>query len=261
MAELDSGPRNDPGGQTAASEAKKGVLARMAGVFVEPQATFEEISNSAAEPHPTEPGKTANRSKWWVPFLVSVVISALTVAITYPMVIAPMQAEAIRASVLERGGTVEQAEQIIDQMGSVGMPLAVVGAALVMAIFFFITVALIHLLMRMMGGKGKFAHGLSVAAYAGLISALGAIVKLPIMISQKTMQVELGPTLLMPGLEPSDRLFRFLMSFDVFMIWWAVVMIVGMAVGYRVSRGKSAISVVTVWVLLALLALLAPTGG
>lgn len=261
MSELDRGPRNDAPAQTAEPAAKRGLIGRIVGVFIEPQAAFEDIAKSAAEPHPTESGRTVNRSKWWVPLLISIAVTVLSVAITYPTVIAPMQAEAIRASVLERGGTVEQAEQIIDQMGAIGMPAAILGGAIVMVIFFFITVGLIHLLMRMVGGKGKFAHALSVSAYAGLITVLGSLVKLPIMITQKTMQVELGPTLLLPALEPSDRLYRFLMSFDVFMIWWAVVAIIGMAVGYRVSRAKSAIGVVIVCVLLALLALLAPTGG
>jgi hypothetical protein len=94
-----------------------------------------------------------------------------------------------------------------------------------------------------------------------IVSVIGTIVKFPIMVSKKTMMPELGPTLLLPDLQPSDRLFKFLYTgFDVFTIWWMIVLILGLSVGYRVSRGKSVAVVVVLWALMSVFVMLIPGG-
>ena len=80
------------------------------------------------------------------------------------------------------------------------------------------------------------------------------------MIAKSSMIVETGPSLFFKNLEPSDRLFKFLSSFDIFTIWWMVVMLVALAVAYRVSKGKAAVAVVLLWILLIVIATFTPGG-
>ncbi len=240
--------------------AGSGIKSWITGVFMDPGATFQSIADSVERPHPTDPSKTKDMSKWWLPILITIVVGIGIALYTVPTFIAPMQADLIREAVMERGGAAADAEQAIKMSGAMMVPMSLVGVAVGTFLIVFAAAGVVHLLMKMVGGKGRFRHARAVVAWSMLITTLGSLIKLPLMIAKSKMIVETGPSLFFKNLEPSDRLFKFLSSFDIFTIWWMVVMLVALAVAYRVPKGKAAVAVAILWILMILITTFTPGG-
>lgn len=256
------------GGGSVGSGADRGaekhgsVWTRMGGVFYSPQQASEDIRAAAARPDASKKSGFTDVSRWWVPLTAFVLVSILVTAATLPKLVLPEQVEAVRSSVVERGGTAEQADRAVEMSRKFALPMAVISTAVGMFIFAFLVAGVLHLFMTMFGGKGNYKQALAVFSYSLLIPALGSLVKLPMMLARKTLYVETGPTLFFRGLEPSDTLYKFLSGLEVFTLWQLAVLTIGLAVGYRISRGKAGTIVVALWVAaLALTARFIPTGG
>lgn len=249
---------------TAAPEPESGsaggVGGWIGGVFLDPRATFEKIANSTERPHPTQPGKAKDMSRWWLPLVITIVVGIAVALYTVPRFIGPMQYDAIRESVMERGGTEEQVQQAIEMSSAMMVPMSLVGVIAVTVIILFLTAGVAHLLMKMLGGKGRFRVARAVVAWSMLVTTLGSIIKLPLMMVKDSMFVETSPTLFFVDLDPSDRLYRFLTTLDIFTLWWLVLLVIGLAVGYRTSHGKSAVAVVVLWILMVLITVFTPGG-
>jgi len=239
---------------------KGGVGSWIVGVFTSPGATFASIAEKLERPHPKDPAKTKDMSKWWLPVLIAIVIAVGLAFYTIPNFVAPMQAEAVREAVMARGGTEADVQQALGVSGAMMLPMGIVGIIIVTIIIVFLMALILHLLMKMLGGKGRFRHARAVVAWAMLISTLGSLLKLPLMIAKDTAIVETGPSLFFKSLEPSDTLFKLLSGFDIFTIWGMAVTAIGAAVVYRVSTGKAWVAVAILWILVILLMTLSPGG-
>jgi hypothetical protein len=242
------------------SGSQSGVGGWIGGVFLDPRATFEKIADSTERPHPTKPGKTKDMSRWWLPLIITIIVGIVVALYTVPKFVGPMQYEAIRESVMERGGTEEQVQQAISMTSAMLVPMSLVGVIVMSVVILFIAAGIAHLLMKMTGGKGRFRVARAVVAWSMLVTTLGSIVKLPLMVVKDSMFVETSPTLFFANLEPSDRLYRFLTTLDIFTLWWLVLLVVGLAVGYRTSYGKSTVAVVFLWILTVLITVFTPGG-
>jgi hypothetical protein len=239
---------------------RSGVGGWISGVFLDPSSTFKAIAESVERPHPTEPGRTKDMSKWWLPIIISIIITIGITLYTVPKFVAPMQADAIREAVMERGGTEADVEQAMSVSGAMMVPMSLVGVVVGTFLIVFIAAGIAHLLMKMVGGRGLFRHSRAVVSWSLLISTLGSLIKLPLMIARDSMIVETSPTLLIPSLEPSDKLFKLLSSFDIFTIWWMVVMLIGLAIAYRTSKGKAAVAIAIMWIIMIVIAVFTPGG-
>ncbi len=228
--------------------ARSGIAGWITGVFMDPGTTFRGIADSVERTSPTDPNKTKDMSKWWLPVLITIVVTIGIALYTVPAFVAPMLGDGIREAVMERGGTEADVQQALPMVLFFLKAVAIVLPVIIL----FIAAGVVHLIMKMVGGKGRFRHARAVVAWSMLITTLGDLVRLPIMIAKSSMIVETGPSLFFKNLESSNRLFKFLSGFDIFIIWWMVVMIVALAVVYRVSRGKSAVAVAVLWILLIL---------
>jgi len=240
--------------------ARNGVGGWISGVFLDPTSTFKAVAESTQRPHPTEPGRTKDMSKWWLPVLITIIITIGITLYTVPTFVAPMQADAIREAVMERGGTEADVERATAMSGAMMVPMSLVGVVVGTFAIVFVAAGIAHLLMKMVGGKGLFRHARAVVAWSLLISTLGSLVKLPLMIARKSMIVETSPSLFFRDLEPSDKLFKFLNSFDVFTIWWMVVLLIGLAIAYRTSKGKAAVAIAIMWIIMIVVAVFTPGG-
>jgi hypothetical protein len=249
------------GTETATSVQKPNPWGWMFGVIVDPVNTFTQIVSRTSEPHPKDPAKTKDGTKWWIPVIVAAIAAVAVTLWIVPNIVVPMQRQMVSEMIFEQGGTDADVDRAMSVASKVALPSGIVGAGIQTFLMLFVTAGVLHLLMKMLGGKGSFRNGRAVVAYSMIVSVIGTIVKFPIMVSKKTMMPELGPTLLLPDLQPSDRLFKFLYTgFDVFTIWWMIVLILGLSVGYRVSRGKSVAVVVVLWALMSVFVMLIPGG-
>jgi hypothetical protein len=251
-----------PGGDTpsATGESKGGFWSWVVGIFTEPTATFDSISQVIAVPDPTESGKTKDKSKWWIAIVIFAVILAITTA--YVM-LSPQGAEMMREQMLEAGVPAESLDETVQMARTVGLPVQIVAIVIFVFVIAFIGAAIIHLFSKMFGGKGLFRHARAIACWGLLIPALGTLVKIPIMAVTGKMMVETSPSIFFSGLEPGDTLFKFLNAgFDVFVIWETVVVLLGVAVMYRLTKGKAAAVALLSWAIAtAVLTFLVPQGG
>jgi hypothetical protein len=243
-------PGNERAGESAQPGGKpRGVGAWIAGVFTDPKGTFGEIAGVMELPHPTDPAKTKDGSRWWIPFVIALVVSAAISAYTVPNIVIPKQMETTREMMIEQGATGADIDRAMEMSAAVGVPLGIVGVVIVTVIIFFVAAGLTHLFAKMVGGKGRFRHARAITAYAMMITTLGSLVKLPMMIKQQTMVVSTGPAILLGDVEPTDKLFLFLNSgFDIFTLWSLAVTLIGVTFLYRLSMGKSAVAVILLWV-------------
>jgi len=259
MSELNQGTEHPVGALDEPAPMSLGE--RLLGIFTDPGNTFSAICSLVSVPRPGEPGKTSDKSKWWIPVLIAAVVAVAVAAYTVPNIVMPEQHATIREMVIESGGAPADADRAIQMSSAIGVPMAVFGAAAGTFVMLFAFAGVLHLVMRLVGGKGRFRHARAIVGYSMLVGTLGSLIKLPLMIARKTLFVETSPTILFRSLEPSDRLYRILSGFDVFTIWWVVLLFIGLSIGYRVSRGKAAVAVVVLWLILVLIGAFMPQGG
>ena len=96
-----------------------------------------------------------------------------------------------------------------------------------------------------MGGEARFKQLFSVATYTWFIPMLGGIAVLPLIISKGDLTAGLNLGLLAPGLE-GGFLSRFLTSVNIFSLWGAVVLGIGMSKLYPERSAKSASIIILV---------------
>lgn len=243
--------------------AQGGVGSWIAGMFVDPRGAFESIAARTHMPHPKDPLKTKDRTRWLIPVLIlGVIYIVMTVMIIVPYVAGPQQEQAIRSALMDRGGTEAQVQQAMAQAAPFLLPFSIVGVAIQVLIMLFLTAGLVHLLMKMLGAKGTFRGARAIVAWSLLVSALGTVIKLPFMKMKESLYgAETGLAIFFKNLEPTDKLYRVLFTgFDVFMIWWVVVLGIGMSVAYKTSKGKAATAAIIIWVLMTVLSMFGPGG-
>ena len=85
----------------------------------------------------------------------------------------------------------------------------------------------------LMGGTATFKQILSVVAHSQIIMALSLFVSMPINYMKGTMTGATSLSVLAPMLDEGSFLARFLGMIDIFMVWYVVVLSIGLAVLYR----------------------------
>ena len=121
-----------------------------------------------------------------------------------------------------------------------------IGLALLSGLYFLVFNAVL-------GGTASFKQVMAVSAHSSVISALGAVIAAPVQYLQGTA-TPTGPftlAVLLPMLDDTSFLARFLAFIDVFAIWGTIVTAIGLSVLYRRKTGNIALG------LLALVALFA----
>jgi hypothetical protein len=103
-----------------------------------------------------------------------------------------------------------------------------------------------------MGGRASFKQLFAVVAHAGVISALGWIFVMPLNYLRETMSSPTNLGALAPGLDEGSFIVHLLGTVDLFLIWWVVVLGIGLAVLYRRRTQPVVISLFAVYAVIAL---------
>lgn len=123
-------------------------------------------------------------------------------------------------------------------LGGLGMVLGVLVGA-----------AILHGLALVVGGRSGFRKLFCLYAYAWIIPAVGAVVKLPLVFARQSIDVRSSLALLTPGIAFDSPVGVMLNSVDLFYVW----MLAATAIGYNVLTGlgikKSAAIVVGLYLL------------
>lgn len=219
--------------ETQTESQNLGLIARILNVFVSPSKTFHSLSAKA---------------DWVTPLLVSLVVVGVASLALNDIAIDQQIAKMKKNPNLSE----QQLENALEQLASakkapmkyLNTGFGVAGGA---AIFFLVGLVFWGLGNLILGEKQAYLKVLSAYGYAALISVPETIVKLPLMVSRHTMDVQAGLALGFARNDTSPWLYSLVSKVDIFTIWQLVVLSIGMAVLYRSKTGTAAALVFTVW--------------
>ena len=227
---------------TPAPERTPGLLSRIGGVIFSPRETFERML-----PRPTVVGV--------------LLVSGLVIGLAQGL---PQLTERGREAALQvqiertesfTGQPVTdeqyaQMERMLPITTYTTMVFAPIGLAFGTLLFTGIYFMLFNVVL---GGAATFKQVFSVVAHASVITALGAVVSAPIQYLQGTAD-PMGPftlAALLPMLDETSFLARFLAFLGVFTIWGTVVTAIGLSVLYRRKTGNIVMALLAVTAIFA----------
>jgi hypothetical protein len=116
---------------------------------------------------------------------------------------------------------------------------------------------------RLAGAGGTFTQVLSVVAHAGVILMLRDVIATPIIYARETLANPATFGLFFTVLDEASPIARFLGVLDLFVVWWIVVLAIGMSVLYGRPARRLAVIFAGVYVLLAVVVtvVMMVTGG
>jgi hypothetical protein len=207
------------------------LLARIVQVFVAPAKLFDALRD---------------RPVWLDAIFITIAVGLL-IQFMIP-------AELFRAEVmggLPADATAEQieaTENSLPFLKGMGWVMTVVGPFL----FFALIAGVLKLVYSvLLGGTASFKQLYSATVHAQIISAVGALVTLPLILSTGNLRSALSLQLLVPGLDNDGWLFGFLNGLNLFGLWTMVVLGIGVSRIYpKVSAGNAIAFLVGMYVLL-----------
>jgi hypothetical protein len=109
----------------------------------------------------------------------------------------------------------------------------------------------------------SFGQVMAVTTHAGVILALRQVIAAPVGYLRESTSSATSLGTWFPTLDQASPVARFLGAMDLFVIWWAIVLAIGVAVLYRRRARTVAATFVGVYAALALLLAIAMavTGG
>ena len=113
------------------------------------------------------------------------------------------------------------------------------------------------------GGGATYRQVLAVVAHAGVILMLRQLVATPIVYARETLASPTTFSLFFTMLDETSPLARFFGIVDLFVIWWVVVLAIGMSTLYRQPARRLALAFMGTYVALAVILTItmALTGG
>ena len=215
------------------------VFARFIGIITSPRATF---------------GSVVAYPKWLVMYLLTAVIMAIFAAL-------PMTTEAGQQAVLEQQVSSMEAfgfevnDQMYDQMQArAGFAAYQTGGSMlvVMTIWWAILAGILWAVFNAaMGGDAKYKQVLAVLIHSGVISAVGQVFTGTINYFRGAVTSATSLSAILPIFEDDSFMGRLAGAIDLFVIWWLIVLAMGLAVLYRRKTQPIAITLFAVYAVIA----------
>ena len=222
----------------------QGLLARIVGVFFSPEETFRGV---------------VARPRWLGVMAITLVIGA---ACQYVILSSPELQDAIIdqqvRAMNSQGGASEQ--QIAGVERFIGMlPVIYTVATFFLGPLFVAAIAgiLVGVFTTLMGGQGTFKQMYAVLTHSGLISMLSGVFSAALVLSGvpptgvRPPGANLG--IFVPMLEDTAFVSVMLRTLDIFLLWWLVVLAIGIGVLYKRRPGGIATTLIGIYVVIALL--------
>jgi hypothetical protein len=197
------------------------VFARFIGIITAPRATFASVVA-----HP----------KWFGMWALTAVIMAFGAAL-------PMTTEAGKQAALDQSVSQQEAMgfQVSDEAyegmrkGMAVMPYVTAGGIVVGGLVMSLLVAgiLWAIFNAAMGGDATYKQILAIGIHAGVISALGQMFTGPINYFRGAVTSATSLGALLPMLDDQSFAGRLAGMLDIFIVWWLLVLAMGLAVLYR----------------------------
>jgi len=226
-----------------ATPPSPGLLGRFIGVITSPRATFEAVA----------------RDPRWLGMAGLVLLVTLAPATWFQMTDIGRQAaldQAVRAT--EAFG-ITVTDQMYDQMAKATLDapawrtlLGMGIGALVSPVVWAAIAGLLFALMTVMGGNARFKQVFAVTVHSSAVSALGGLFATPINYLRETTTGVTNLAVFFPMLPEGGFLARLLGTVDLFLVWWVLVLAIGLAVLYRRKTAGVAIALFSIYAVIAI---------
>jgi hypothetical protein len=139
----------------------------------------------------------------------------------------------------------EMKDQILTNMeAQAGSPLQyvqiVVGILVVVLVPVFFVAAIFLLTGNfILGGGSNYKTMLAVYAWGLMVAVPEAIIKIPMILINKTIHIYTSLAILFDTSEADTALFKFANAVDIFSLWRVALWAIGFGIAYKFSKGKS----------------------
>jgi hypothetical protein len=141
-----------------------------------------------------------------------------------------------------------------EEMSRNGVGYAVARAITAGPVLAVAAAALIYTLFTKVGaGEATYQQALSVTSHAGVILALRDLISAPLNYMRETLSSPTTMTVFVPMLDEASPAARFFGAIDLFVVWWLLVLAIGVAVLYRRPARATAAAFVGAYVGFAVL--------
>jgi len=220
--------------------APKSLVARIIGIIFSPKETFQSV---VASP------------KWFGMLAASIVLAAIfaSLPLTTP---GGKQAWLDKQIETRRAFGQQTDDNVYAQLEKVQpfLPYITAGSVLVITpIIALIFAGIVFAVLNAgLGGEASFKQVFSVTVHAGVISVLGAVFGGTVNYFRERLDSLTTLGNLLPMLPEKSFLANFLGAIDVFLIWWLVVLAIGLAVLYRRRTQPIAITLLSLYGVIAI---------
>lgn len=223
------------------------------GILTEPGNTFESIK------------KTAKKNYWLIPILIFIVVS---IASRFMVMndeelyseIKTKQTEAVKKRLDEqvRDGKMsrEQANESLEQMekgfnksSPIYLILMIAGPIVTTFLLLFVKGLIFFGALKILKGMITYMQVITVLGLAAIIDSLQVIIDTVLAIITGRLLSNIGPTLIFPKDSLSDSLLTFLSHFDVFNIWYMIMIGIGFAVFSNLKISRTIPVVFVLWLI------------
>jgi hypothetical protein len=215
--------------------ARRFDLSRLLSMFIRPRHTFEEM---AAE----------TRSSWLTPMLVLTLTAILVVLVSgYLKTQAASMGQVQLPPDWQYWSPEMQNNYMRAQQATQGATfvyiIPLVGALTALWLGWVIVAGLLHLGSTLLGGRGSMQSALNIVGWASLPFAIRDLLRVAYMLTAKH-------TIASPSLSgfaaSSGFLSQLLARLDLFVIWYIILLVIGLAIADGLARGKAMTGVILV---------------
>jgi hypothetical protein len=216
----------------AAQGPKGGFLSSIVDIFVDPFKVFARIEAGLS---------------WWKPF---VLVTAVTMILSYLTL--PLQQKLMELN--PRGLSEEALQKTVEGYGKFA-PLGLIMVPIGLIIFYLLAAGVVHLVINIMSSRSSFKKTLSLISFCGIITIIEQIISTVVLKMRGVEGVESAADMkfslsLAPLLSDGKGLLNaVLQSLSIFSIWYYVVLVLGIAAIFKLTRKAAIVPVLPIWIL------------
>jgi hypothetical protein len=220
--------------------ASMNLIGRFIGILTAPRATYEHV---------------VARPKWFGMYVLTAVIIAIGAALPMTTDAGKQAAVDQQVSQMESFGMQVSDEQYAGMVKGTAMMPYMTGAgvlvgSLVMALL--MAAILWAIFNAALGGDASYKQILAVLVHASVISAAGQLFTGPLNYFRGAVTSATNLSVLLPMLDETSFMGRLAGAIDLFVIWWLVVLSIGLAVLYRRRTQPIAYTLFGIYAVIAL---------
>jgi hypothetical protein len=161
--------------------------------------------------------------------------------------------QAVRSTESLGNQVTDQQYQAMEKMAPYAGAIAVVQVLFVSPIFMLILAGLLFAVFNAaLGGDSSFKQVFTVLVHSSAVTVVQQLFVTPLNVARESMSSATNLAVFLPMLEEGSFLARLLGTIDLFLIWWVIVLSIGLSVLSRRKTGSIAMSLFVVYGVIAI---------